>query len=95
MHIEKSPMRRIREKLQLTQAQFAAAAGVSKGHMSEVESGVTALSERIKDFLEELSIDVEAVERENNLYRRYKRRQYIEAAERAVQGEDHSQGEGG
>ena len=49
----------------------------------------------IKEFLEELSIDVEAVDRENNIYRRYKRRQYIEAAERAVQGEDHSQGEGG
>lgn len=44
--------RQIQEEVQLTQTWFAAAS-VSKGHMSEVEAGIAALSEKIKDLPEE------------------------------------------
>ena len=72
----RSPIKQIREKLQLTQAQFAAGAGVSSGHMSEVETGVAPLSDKIKEFLRELFIDVEMVEEKHNVYMEFKRRQY-------------------
>ena len=39
MRIARSPIKQIRKRLQLTQAQFAAVAGVSSGHMCEVETG--------------------------------------------------------
>ena len=96
MHTAKSPIRQMREKLQLTQTQFAAVTGVSKGHMSEVETGIAPLSEKIKEFLRELSIDVEKVEKEHNVYMEYRRQQYRAiAAERAAQAEDQHQEEGG
>ena len=76
MWIVTSPIKQIRERLQITQAQFAAVAGVSSGHMSEVETGVASLSDKIKEFLRELFIDVETVEEEHNVYMEFKRRQY-------------------
>jgi len=96
VHTEQSPIRQIRERLRLTQAQFAAAAGVSKGHMSEVETGIAGLSEKIKEFLRELFIDVEKVEKEHNAYMDHRRQQYrAVAAERAAQAEDQHQEKGG
>lgn len=85
MRVIKSPTKQIREKLQLTQTQFAAAAGVSKGHMSEVETGIAPLGEKLKRYLEELSIDVKAVEREHRAYMDFKKKQYRAQAARAIQ----------
>ena len=80
-----SPTKRIRQKLQLTQTQFATAAGVSKGYMSEVETGIAPLSEKIKIFLQELFVDVEAVEGKHRAYMEFKRRQYRAEAIRSAQ----------
>ncbi len=85
MRVTKSPTKQIREKLRLTQTQFATAAGVSKGHMSEVETGIAPLSEKIKIFLQELLIDVEAVEEKHRAYMEFKRRQYRAEAIRSAQ----------
>ena len=85
MSIRESPTRQIRKKLQLTQTQFAAVAGVSKGYMSEVETGIAPLSEKIKDFLKELFIDVETIEKRHNSYMKYKRHQYRAEAACGVQ----------
>ena len=71
-----SPIKQIRGRLQLTQARFAAVAGVSSGHMSEVETGVASLSDKFKEFLRELFIDVETVEEKHNVYMEFRRRQY-------------------
>ncbi len=76
MRKARSPIRQIRERLQLTQAQFAAVAGVSNGHMSEVETGVASLSDKIKEFLMDLYIDVETVVEKHNVYVEFRRRQY-------------------
>ena len=86
--IARSPVKQIREKLQLTQAQFAAAAGVSGGYMSEVETGVASLSDRFKEFLRELYIDVETVEEKHNIYMEFKRRQYRGESTNADQAEN-------
>ena len=82
-----SPTKQIRQKLQLTQTQFAAAAGVSKGHMSEVETGIAPLSEKLKRFLEELFIDVETVEDKHKAYMDFKIQQYRAEATRSAQSE--------
>lgn len=83
-----SPTKRIRQKLQLTQTQFATAVGVSKGYMSEVETGIAPLSEKIRIFLQELYIDVEAVEEKHRAYMELKRRQYRAEAIRSAQTEE-------
>jgi len=85
MNSIESPTKRIRQKLQLTQTQFATAAGVSKGYMSEVETGIAPLSEKIKIFLQELFIDVEAVEEKHRDYMEFRRRQYRAEAIRSAQ----------
>ena len=82
-----SPTKRIRQKLKLTQTQFATAAGVSKGYMSEVETGMAPLSEKIKIFLQDLFIDVEAVEANHRAYMEFKRRQYRAEAVHSAQAE--------
>lgn len=87
MGVTKSPTKRIRQKLRLTQTQFAAAAGVSKGYMSEVETGIAPLGEKLKRYLEELSIDIETVEREHKAYMDFKINQYRAQAARAIQEE--------
>ena len=69
-----SPIGQIRDRLQLTQAQFAAAAGVSNGHMSEVGTGVASLSHKVREFLAELFIDVETVEKRHNTYMKFEQR---------------------
>lgn len=76
MRTDLSPIRQIRMRFQLTQAQFAAIAGVSTGHMSEVENGVASLSDKLKAFLNDLFIDVETVEEKHNIYMVFKQRQY-------------------
>ncbi len=86
MRIARSPIKQIRERLQLTQAQFAAA-GVSGGYMSEVETGVASLSDKMKEFLRELFIIVEMVEEEHNIYMEFKRQQYRGESTNADQAE--------
>ena len=84
MRVTDSPTKRIRERLQLTQTQFAAIAGVSKGHMSEVEAGIAQLGEKIEGFLAELFIDVERVKRKHEKYIEFRRWQYMAGAECTV-----------
>ena len=72
----------------MTQTQFAAIAGVSKGHMSEVEAGIAPLGDKLKVFLEEISIDAETVAEKHKIYMGFKRRQHRAAAERIVQAEE-------
>jgi len=90
-----SPVKHIREQLQITQTHFASIAGVSKGYMSEVEGGIAALSKKMKEFLEELFIDVEAVEKKHEFYMKYKQRQYREEATRGAQAETEDCRKGG
>ena len=68
----KSPIKQIREQLKLTQSQFAAVTGASKGHMSEVEAGIASLGDKIKSFLEQISVDVDSVEDKHKAYMEYK-----------------------
>lgn len=75
----------------MTQTQFAAAAGVSKGHMSEVETGIAHLGEKLKRFLEHLSVDAEMVEKEHRSYMDHKIQQYRAQAERGAQKDLRSQ----
>lgn len=90
MGVPGSPVKQIRKKLRLSQTQLAAAIGVSKGHMSEVEAGIASLDEKLKLFLEKLSIDVETVEEKHKAFMSYKRQQYRDEAVRAIQAEaDH------
>jgi len=92
---KESPVKHIREQLQITQTHFASIAGVSKGYMSEVEAGIAALSEKMKEFLKELFIDVETVEKKHEFYMKCKQRQYREEAARGVQAEAEDCGKGG
>ena len=90
MRVPRSPVKQIREKLRLSQTQFAAAVGVSKGHMSEVEAGIAPLGKKLKLFLEKLSVDVETVEEEHKDFMNCKRQQYRDEAMQAIRAEaDH------
>ena len=80
MEVVASPVKEIRKKLQLTQAQFATVAGVSKGHMSEVESGIAHLSDKIIDFLEGIFVDVNEVKKKHEAYIRFRTQKNREAA---------------
>jgi len=69
-----SPVKQIREKLQLSQTQFAAAVGVSKEYVSEVEAGIAPLDKKLKLFLEKLFVDVETVEEKHRVSVNYTRK---------------------
>ena len=89
MRVTMSPTKQIREKLQLTQTQFAITIGVSKGHMSEVEAGIAPLSGKIKDFLEALCVNVEEIEKKHEVYMEHKRQLYRAEAAQVVQAGTH------
>lgn len=91
MNVTKSPMKEIRERFDITQTQFAAAAGISKGHMCEVETGIAQFSQGLRDFLKEMSIDVEAVEEEHKAYMESVRQKYRAKILSAVQMEADNQ----
>ena len=90
-----SPIKQVRERLRFTQTEFAAAAGVSKGNMSEMESGIAQLSEKMKVFLKDLLVDVKTVEEKHKAYMDSKRQQYREEAERRARAEAHNSETGG
>lgn len=84
----KSPIKQMRKRLKMTQADFAEAVGVSRGHMCEVDSGIAPLSEKIKDFLKDIFVDIEAVEKEHNAYMKYRQEQYRGTAWNSAEGKD-------
>ena len=56
-----SPIKGLREKLQLKQIEMAREAGVSQAHISEVEHCFVGISGKLLKFLEENNFDVEEI----------------------------------
>jgi len=63
----------------MTQAQLSDAAGVSQGHISDVECGHSAIDAKLKSFLQKLHQDTKDMERRQLIYMKESKAQTAEA----------------
>lgn len=53
-----SPLKKLRETLELSEQELATLAGVSQGHVSNVERGIADLGDKLEVFLTKIKADV-------------------------------------
>ena len=63
-----SPLKAFRRRLKMTQAQLSDAAGVSQGHISDVECGHSPIDPKLKSFLQKLHQDTDDMEQRQLTY---------------------------
>lgn len=72
----RSPLKEFREHLGLTQMQLAKLAGVSQGHVSEVEGGVADPAPALVSYINERVENAEEILAEHEKFVREKRREW-------------------
>jgi hypothetical protein len=68
-----SPLDKVLKRLGLSRPEFSLLADIHEGQIARVASGVVpTIPRRIKSTLEELGVDIKALEREHRLFREAK-----------------------
>ena len=75
-----NPIRRLRRQLNLSRCDLAAAAGENYNYFSQMERGEVRLSQRVRDALAELGVDVDAFVREHEKFWADRRKAIIKRA---------------